>query len=436
MNATTNISRKDKLPRTLFSVSLWVVPLIMLPLFLLTTCTQFFSKLDNPTDPSSSNYQGYSTVTTSSAIVPGSPFDGGNLTSSTLTISKVTNAIAYELVLATSSEALMTNSIFDKNNYNSNVMDISAAPLADSTIYYWHGRTKDSNGIWGEWSNSFSFTKIVVITTVAGNGTSGFSGDGGTATSAELQNPQGIALDSSGNLYIADYNNNCVRKINTSTGIITTVAGKGTSGNYSGDGGAATSARLVYPSGVAIDSADNLYIADYGSNCIRKITASTGIITTVAGKFATYGHSGDGGAATSATFWWPIGIAIDSSDNLYIADSGNNCIRKITASTGIITTVAGNGPWDNSATYGSTYSGDGGAATSAELCGPCGIALDALGNLYISDTGNYRIRKVTASTGIITTVAGIGEVVDPNGVVGATAVTAVPPPQLRFPPPE
>jgi formylglycine-generating enzyme required for sulfatase activity len=130
----------------------------MLSLFLFSTCTQVFSKLDNPVDPSSSNYQGYTTVTTSADIVPGSPSDGGTLTGSTLTISKVTNATAYELALATSSVALATNPIFDKNNYASNVMDISTAPLANSTTYYWYARTEDSSGTWGTWSKSFSFT--------------------------------------------------------------------------------------------------------------------------------------------------------------------------------------------------------------------------------------------------------------------------------------
>ncbi len=237
-----------------------------------------------------------------------------------------------------------------------------------------------------------------IITTVAGNGTSGYSGDGGQATSAMLSGPEGLALDSAGNIYIADTGNNRIRKVTASTGIITTVAGNGASG-YSGDGGQATSASLYYPYSVAFDAAGNLYIADEQNHRIRKVTASTGVITTVAGN-GTAGYSGDGGQATSAELNFRWGLALDSAGNLYIADCMNNRIRKVTASTGIITTMAGNGT--------AGYSGDGGQATSAELYYPAGLALDSAGNLYIADDTNNRIRRVTASAGIITTVAGNG----------------------------
>ena len=237
-----------------------------------------------------------------------------------------------------------------------------------------------------------------IITTVAGNGTAGYSGDGGAATSAELDTPFGVAVDASGNIYIVDVNNDRIRKVTASTGIITTVAGNGTWG-YSGDGGAATSAELFSPLGVAVDASGNIYIADSGNNRIRKVTASTGIITTVAGN-GTGGYSGDSGVATSAELNSPFGVAVDASGNIYIVDSGNNRIRKMTASTGIITTVAGNGTGG--------YSGDSGVATSAELNSPYGVAVDASGNIYIADTYNLVIRTVTASTGIITTVAGNG----------------------------
>ena len=236
-----------------------------------------------------------------------------------------------------------------------------------------------------------------IITTVAGNGTQGYSGDGGAATSAELSFPYGVPVDASGNIYIADSFNNRIRKVSPN-GIITTVAGNGTQG-YSRDGGAATSAELGQPFGVAVDGSGNIYIADVVNNRIRMVTASTGIITTVAGN-GTLGSSGDGGAATSAELLDPTGVALDGSGNLYIADRANDRIRKVTASTGIITTVAGNG------TQG--YSGDGGAATSAELSGPFAVTVDASGNIYIADEYNQRIRKVTVSTGIITTVAGNG----------------------------
>ncbi len=236
------------------------------------------------------------------------------------------------------------------------------------------------------------------ISTVAGSATLGYSGDGGPATSAELSYPHGVAVDGSGNLYIADTQNNRIRMVTASTGIISTVAGNGTVG-YSGDGGAATSAELTYPNGVAVDSVGNIYIADTQNNRIREVTASTGNISTVAGN-GTFGYSGDGGAATSAELTYPDGVAVDGSANIYIADFDNCRIRKVTASTGIISTVAGNGTGG--------YSGNGGAATSAELYAPDGVAVDSAGNIYVADTGNNVIRKVTASTGIISTVAGNG----------------------------
>ena len=182
----------------------------------------------------------------------------------------------------------------------------------------------------------------------------GYSGDNGPATSAELAGPTGVALDASGNLYIADYGNNRIRKVSPS-GIITTVAGNGTDG-FSGDNGPATSAELADPWGVALDASGNLYIADIYNNRIRKVSPS-GIITTVAGN-GTGGYSGDNGPATSAELYDPSGVALDASGNLYIADYGNDRIRKVSPS-GIITTVAGNG------TVG--YSGDNGPATIAEL---------------------------------------------------------------------
>jgi NHL repeat len=240
-----------------------------------------------------------------------------------------------------------------------------------------------------------------IISTVAGDGTVGYSGDGGPATSAELNGPTGAAVDSAGNIYIADAWNNRVRKVTVATGIITTVAGNGTAG-YSGDGGPATSAELQTQYGggaVALDAAGNIYIADSTNNRIRKVTVATGIITTVAGN-GTTGYSGDGGAATSAELDDPHGVGLDSAGNIYIADTYNNRIRKVTVATGIITTVAGDG------TEG--FSGDGGPATSAEIAVPLGVSVDSAGNLYIGDYGNDRARKVTASTGIISTLAGTG----------------------------
>ena len=231
-----------------------------------------------------------------------------------------------------------------------------------------------------------------IITTFAGTGNAGYGGDGGAATSAQINYPNGIFVGTSGNVYIADTTNSKIRMV-TSAGIITTLAGTGTTGS-SGDGGAATSAQLNSPYGVSADISGNVYIAVQGNNKIRMVT-STGIITTIAGT-GTYGSSGDGGAATSAQLNSPYGVSVDISGNVYIADTNNNKIRMVT-STGIITTIAGMG------THGS--SGDGGAATSALLNGPTGVSVDISGIVYIVDTNNNKIRMVT-STHIISTFAG------------------------------
>jgi sugar lactone lactonase YvrE len=233
-----------------------------------------------------------------------------------------------------------------------------------------------------------------VIATVAGNSSAGYSGDGGPATNAQLSHPLGISVDGSGNLYIVDYYNDRIRKV-SAAGIITTVAGNGSTGD-SGDGGPATGAQLNAPFGVAIDSGGNLFIAEHGGDRVRKVSAG-GIITTVAGN-GSQGYSGDGGPATSAQLYNPGNVAVDANGNLYIADSLNNRIRKVSAG-GIMTTVAGNGSQG--------YSGDGGRATSAQLYQPQGLTVDARGNLYIADTYNYRIRMVSPA-GIIDTVAGDG----------------------------
>ena len=201
-------------------------------------------------------------------------------------------------------------------------------------------------------------TPVNSITTIAGNGTRGLTGDGGPGTSAEVNDPFAVILDPAGNLYIADTGNNVVRKLATD-GTITTVAGNGTQG-FSGDGGLATQAMLNDPEGLGLDSAGNLYIADLNNQRIREVSAATGIITTVAGN-GNYGFSGDGGPAVSAQLYNPYDVKVDSTGNLYIADETNSRIRKVTAA-GIITTIAGNGTVGNS--------GDGGTLNQRRHCDP------------------------------------------------------------------
>jgi len=234
-----------------------------------------------------------------------------------------------------------------------------------------------------------------VISVAAGNGTRGYSGDGGPATDAELDYPEAVALDASGNLYITDTDNYAIRMVSASTGIITTIAGNGTYG-YTGDNGPATAAQLGGPQGLALDTSGNLYISDGNNEVIRKVNLNTGIITTFAGS-GSYTFGGDGGQALAAGIPYPSVLAVDGTGNLYIAE-GSYRVRKVTVSTGIITTVAGNG------SYG--YSGDGGQATNAEI-GAQGLAFDSAGNLYISGYPNA-VREVSATTGVITTIVGNG----------------------------
>jgi trimeric autotransporter adhesin len=265
-------------------------------------------------------------------------------------------------------------------------------------------------------------TPAGVITTVAGNGSRGYSGDGGPAVSAQLADPYSVASDSAGNLYIADNGNYRIRKV-TPNGVITTMAGIGKSG-YGGDGGPAVIAQIGRIFGIAIDSADNIYLADSENHRIRKVTPA-GIITTVAGS-GSRGYSGDGGRATSAQLGWPRSIAADSAGNVFIADSENHRIRKVT-SEGVINAFAGNGIQG--------YSDEGGNAISAQLDTPHSLAVDSAGNLYFVDAHNtsddisIRIRKITPE-GLITTIAGgYGKGVSFFGGDGGPAASA----QLRNP---
>jgi sugar lactone lactonase YvrE len=253
------------------------------------------------------------------------------------------------------------------------------------------------------------------ILTVAGNGTAGYFGDGGPAASAELDTPMGLAVDGSGNLYIADYHNNCIRRVDKG-GIITTAAGNGKPG-YSGDGGSATGAELNSPDDVAVDTSGNLYIADTGNNCVRKVDTA-GIISTVAKCGAVSLAVDKAGNVYAADTWnnrickidksgaglsSPRGVAVDGSGSLYIADTDNSRIRKVD-STGTITTVAGNGCADDN--YRDT--GDGGPATKAGLHLPEGVAVDKAGDIYIIEGDSEIVRRLDTA-GVITTVAGNGQ---------------------------
>ena len=244
-----------------------------------------------------------------------------------------------------------------------------------------------------------------VISTVAGNGTAGSAGLKGQATAANLYDPTAVATDAAGDLFIADYNNSRVLEVTHATGVITVVAGNGKYG-YSGDGGKATAAELDGPNGIAVNSAGTLlFISDSYNDRIREVNLTSGIITTVAGN-GKYGYSGDGGQATAAELDYPSGIALNSSGSLLvIADTCNDRIREVNVSSGIITTAAGDGK------YG--FSGDNGPATAAELSYPSGVAVDSAGDLFIADTDNNRVREVNVSSGKITTVAG-------NGTAGST----------------
>ena len=237
-----------------------------------------------------------------------------------------------------------------------------------------------------------------IITTIAGTGVAGIAGDGGPATAAQLEACTCIEFDGHGNLYIGDVNAHVIHKIDAVTGIITVFAGMLDSMGYSGDYGPATAAKLKDPCFMAFDKVGDLFFSDEGNNVIRMVDTN-GIITTFAGTGLT-GSAGDGGAATLATFEQVAGIAFDDSDNLYLVDGNAYKVRKIDYGTNIIHTLVGNGV--------AGFMGDGGAASAAELNFPIDIYFDKKGNYYIADYQNYRVRKVDISTGIITTVVGMG----------------------------
>ncbi len=238
-----------------------------------------------------------------------------------------------------------------------------------------------------------------IVTTVAGTGSGGFSGDGGPAIAAHVFEAQGLCVDSAGNVFIADTGNNRIRKVTAATGVISTVAGIGGAGAFAGDGGPSTAASLFAPRGVCIDSLGNVFIADTKNFCVRKVAAGTGIITTVAGQGGVFGNGGDGGVPTSATLGKPIAVVVDSGNQLFIADQQFNRVRMASA---MITNFAGS----NTGTSG--YTGDGGLATSCTLNSPAGLAIDSSNNLYIADSNNNVVRVVDSSVFHINTIAGTG----------------------------
>ncbi len=238
------------------------------------------------------------------------------------------------------------------------------------------------SGATGFGPSATPLSPVAVINTVAGGG----NGDGGLATATSLNSPYGVVIDSQGDIYIAESAQNEVREVNAITGVITTVAGTGVAG-YSGDGGSATAAELNDPTGLAIDGSGDLFIADTGNNVVREVSAATGDITTVAGD-GTAGYAGNGGSATGAELNGPQGVAVDSMGNLYIADTGNSVIREV--SGGNITTIAGD------YNLGAGYNGDNSTATAAQLDYPTDVAIGA-GGLFIADTGNNLVREVSGA---------------------------------------
>lgn len=255
-----------------------------------------------------------------------------------------------------------------------------------------------------------------IMSNVAGGPTFGYSGDGGAATNARLTTPHGLCVDKAGNIFVAEAGNHVIRKIDT-FGRISTVAGVGTTPGYFGDGGQANFALLDSPYAVAVDHIGNIFISDFKNNVIRKVdTFKT--ISTVVGTYNVRGYSGDGGLSTAALLNSPKGIAVDTAGNLFIADADNNVVRMVSAATGIISTIAGNGT--------AGFSGDLGWATSANLLNPYAVAIDHHGSVYIADANNQRVRKTyTPGVGVADVQSGTGLTVFPNPFSDVVTVTGL-----------
>jgi streptogramin lyase len=245
-----------------------------------------------------------------------------------------------------------------------------------------------------------------VIDTVAGNGTKGFSGDGGPATKAQLNEPYGLAIDGLGNLYLADRLNGRIRRVDARSGAITTAAGDG-SQSYSGDGGPAAKAGLAEPNGVALDAKGHLFIADVADHRVRIVDLATGQIGTFAGN-GRKAHDGDGGPAAAAAIFGARAVEVGPDGTVFVLEREGNTLRAVDPKTGVINTRAGTGA--------KGFSGDGGSALAATFNGPKELAVDPAGNVFIVDTENNAIRRLDARSGQISTVAGNGQLNRPHGV--------------------
>ncbi len=235
------------------------------------------------------------------------------------------------------------------------------------------------------------------IATVAGTGQRGYSGDGGPATEAAFNEPYGIALDRGGNIYVADRHNHCVRRIDAASGIVTTFAGNGSAG-YAGDGGPAARAGLFEPNGLGLDPAEQrLFIADVADNRVRAVDLARGTIATFAGT-GEGAHTGDGGPAEAAAVWGARAVKVAADGRVYILERQGSSLRAVDPRTGVITRVAGTGARG--------YSGDGGPALAAVFDAPKEMAIDGNGGLLIVDTENHAIRRIDLASGIVDTIAG------------------------------
>ncbi|HJZ57891.1 MAG TPA: hypothetical protein VKE74_23240 [Gemmataceae bacterium] len=257
--------------------------------------------------------------------------------------------------------------------------------------------------------------KTGVITTVAGNGKKGFGGDGGKAADAMLNEPYGIAFDADGQLYIVDRLNYCIRMVDAKTGIIATIAGTGGKLGFIGDGGPATQALLREPNGICLDGKGKLYIADVADQRVRVVNLTTGTIATLAGN-GTKASAGDGGPLKDATFAGPRAVAFGPDAQLYVVEREGNCVRRIDLKAERIERFAGTGQ--------KGYTGDGGKRLEATFDGPKEIDIDKDANVYVVDTENEAIRRIDAKTGIVTTVAGKGKTKTPGLGDGGPAIAA------------